>query len=80
MSMQIFAAQLIDAGAIYAGYTDGGGSTHLVTPGGIQGASEQRRVATWLIAEESGVSAGDIGIGLALIAIAGGLLYWVVKK
>ena len=81
MSMPAFAQALVNAGALYAGYTDGGGSTHLVTPDRIRGASEQRRVATWLIAENrGGVTATDIGVGLVLIAIAGGMLYMLVKK
>lgn len=81
MSMPAFAQALIDAGAIYAGYTDGGGSTHLVTPDRVRGASEQRRVASWLVAEGGGgATTTDVGIGLVLLAIAGGMFYLLVKK
>lgn len=51
MLMSQFAQKLVAAGAKYAGYTDGGGSTSLATPTGYKGSSEHRRVLTWLLAK-----------------------------
>jgi hypothetical protein len=80
-TMPQFAQALMRAGATYAGYTDGGGSAHLVTQSGIQGATEQRRVATWLTAGGGSIaSATDWLTSLGLIAVAGGIFWWVSRK
>lgn len=55
-NMVDFANAIAALGATDAGYTDGGGSTSLVTQGGFFGASEHRRVPTWLIASSGGLS------------------------
>ena len=51
MLMSEFSRKLVGAGAVYAGYTDGGGSTALETAGQYTGSSEHRRVLTWLLAK-----------------------------
>jgi hypothetical protein len=56
MPMVEFARSIRDnLGASYAGYTDGGGSTALVTPGQtyLGSTGERRRVPTWLVVNGS---------------------------
>lgn len=48
-SMTAFSRRLVEAGATWAGYTDGGGSTALALRGDAKvGSSENRRVASWI--------------------------------
>jgi hypothetical protein len=81
MSMTAFADALIAAGALYALYTDGGGSTSLVLPNGTRkGASEGRKVGSWLVVSREAVIPPGLGqilsspnaktYGLALTAAA----------
>jgi hypothetical protein len=52
LPMVDFAQALLDFGAVDAGYTDGGGSSALVTRDGVAGATEHRPVASWLIVKK----------------------------
>jgi hypothetical protein len=46
-SMYDFSAALLGSGMVYAGYTDGGGSSRLVVGNKVTGSSENRPVALW---------------------------------
>lgn len=72
-----FARAIRDLGAIAAGYTDGGGSTSLITPQGYYGAGEHRRVPTWLIVRGGGLGGAGAAlvVGLATMILVGGILY-----
>lgn len=82
MPMVQFARTIRDQlGAQFVGYTDGGGSTALVTPErvylGVTG--ERRRVPTWLVVNPpSGVNPWVIAGGAAALAAAG--IYWVTRR
>lgn len=80
MSIPAFADALIAAGAQYALYTDGGGSTSLVLPDGTRkGAGEGRRVGSWIVVDREptigfgqilgGSNAKKYGAALAVAAI-----------
>ena len=71
-SMHAFGAALEAAGAVEAGYTDGGGSGLLATSDGQRvGSSENRRVGSWLIIRPRRSSSGLALFGAgALIAAA----------
>lgn len=71
-SMPVFAQALIDAGFVSAGYSDGGGSTSLITPGARVGSSEGRRVASFLVARAPGGFGGLSRIEPGTIAIVAG--------
>lgn len=74
-----FADAIAQAGVKYASYTDGGGSTHLVTPDNTYGASEPRRVPSWIIVRTSVVSTtpkGKIAAALGLIFVGIGAWLW----
>lgn len=75
-SMQEFANRLARAGFGRAWYTDGGGSTRIELADGTHfGASENRRVASWLT-----VNRGS-SLGSALLLGAGMLAaYWLWKR
>lgn len=66
MPMPLFAARLLEAGATYAAYTDGGGSTALVTESGITGSSEHRPVPSWLVVRKTSNAGWWILGGVAL--------------
>jgi len=77
MSMYDFASSLADLGAIYAGYTDGGGSTAMVASGEFAGSSEGRPVPSWLIVRVPGSGGGtpaSPGIGGLLSNVSGSLV------
>jgi hypothetical protein len=78
LSLPVFAAQLVSAGALYAGYTDGGGSASLATLDGYVGSSEHRRVLTWLVARPStaGSSSSTLALVALLVAVAGVGWWW----
>lgn len=78
MSLPTFARQLADAGAVYAGYTDGGGSASLATLDGYVGSSEHRRVLTWLVAKPS--TGSSMLAMLAVAALAIGVGWWWYKN
>ena len=61
VSMAGLASAMIAAGVVEGGYTDGGGSTALwLSDGQRYGASEQRRVATWIIAKPEAMLASIV--------------------
>jgi uncharacterized Zn-binding protein involved in type VI secretion len=74
MTLADFASRLVQAGAISAGYTDGGGSTSLVTPDNYTGSSEHRRVVTWLLAKAN--SSAGVLVPLGLLLAGGAAWYW----
>lgn len=77
MTLDDFSSKLAAAGAVSAGYTDGGGSTSLaVKPNGYSGSSEHRRVVTWLLAKARTPSV-VVPIGLIL---AGALAWYGWSK
>lgn len=94
MSMFDFANAMKNAGFSSAGYTDGGGSTALVTDSGVTGSSEGRRVASWMIVRKRGLfqlppSMGgggvpeSVGIAAGAVVIAslvGGMAYFLLSK
>lgn len=53
-----FASELLSAGARWAGYTDGGGSTSLWDGSSRAGHPSPRAVPAWLLAEPRGAGAG----------------------
>ncbi len=69
-TMSSFADALVDAGALDAGYTDGGGSTAAVTVDGRAGSSEGRPVPSWLVVRKPS------GVGAWFAAAVVGLLVW----
>lgn len=81
LDMEGFANALISVGATDAGYTDGGGSTALwLEDGTMYGASEHRRVATWLTASPSGLlgipaSGWFLAAGAAVVVGSAALVY-----
>lgn len=76
-----FADAIAQSGVKFAGYTDGGGSTHLVTAGGKYGASEPRKVPSWLIVRPASVApTGRIAAALGLIVVSIGAWLWGRKK
>lgn len=80
--MQTFARALIAFGVRDAGYTDGGGSASLAVRGDQRyGASEDRRVASWLLAYDPAPPAG-LPSPFATVAVAaalGALTYAAVR-
>lgn len=78
-SMQGFAEALARAGAVIAGYTDGGGSALLLADGNAFGSTENRRVASWLVVRKRSTveSSSALGylLGIGAIATAGALAY-----
>lgn len=73
MDMVSFAAILASAGATDAGYTDGGGSAALwLSDGTHYGASEQRRVATWLVAGPASGLSALVPSSIGAVALVGG--------
>lgn len=71
MSMYAFAQAFKRAGAVTAGYTDGGGSASMGLGQVYTGSSEKRRVPAWLVAKPAGAGgfkAIAIGTGVALLA------------
>ena len=88
MTMPDFAQRLAEAGALYAGYTDGGGSTSLETQDGYTGSSEHRRVLTWLLAKARQSTIlqtvkGSPGTTVAVIAGVGaiaGFVWWNSRR
>lgn len=80
--MVTFASAIRRMGAVHAGYTDGGGSTSLVLPQEIHGASERRRTPTWLVANAGGVSPAGAAVGALLLAVAvgAGIYYFASRK
>jgi hypothetical protein len=82
MSMPEFSEALVAAGALYAGYTDGGGSTSLQTTGFYAGSREHRRVITWLVAKARPSPSAGSGLiaAVALTAAVGALLWCGAKK
>lgn len=80
MSLPTFAQRLADAGAVQAGYTDGGGSAAIITPTVYVGSSEHRRVLTWLVARvpsgSAAVQGGVILVGLAVV----GASWWLLRR
>lgn len=71
-SMADFAARLVRAGFVDAGYTDGGGSTRIELASGERfGAAENRRVASWITVGAGGGLGGGLLVGLAAVAA-----YW----
>lgn len=68
-SMHDFARALVAAGALEAVYTDGGGSGRLATSDGqVVGASENRRVGSWLVVRSESSSSGlAAATGVALL-------------
>ena len=81
MSMPTLAQRLIEAGALYAGYTDGGGSAALITPTQYAGSGEHRRVVTWLVVRPVSTStpAGTAMAGVGLLAAVVGA-WWLWRK
>jgi hypothetical protein len=80
-SMDDFARALQGAGAVQAGYTDGGGSAALVTPDGVAGSSEGRRVATWLTVGGAGADGGGASwLEATLVAVAVGTGAWYLLR
>ena len=82
-TMYGFAASLIGAGAVYAVYTDGGGSGRLATRDGFVGDSENRRVPLWLgVRPSSGFSTVDVWpiVGVTAIVVVAGALGYVAYK
>jgi len=75
-SMTSFSRGLVEAGAVYAGYTDGGSSTSLVTPGGIDGSPRRSRVASWLVVNPSGLS----GTLVASLGLGAAAAYWYYRR
>lgn len=70
-TMRAFAQELVDAGAAWAGYTDGGGSTRLQRADGTwSGDPENRRVPVWYTAEVP-ASRGPSGVSIAVWLTAG---------
>ena len=84
MTNDQFGIRLAQAGALYAGYTDGGGSTSLQTPTGYVGSSEHRRVLTWLLAKarQSTVlqTAADHPAGTAIVLVGLAGLGWYLWR
>lgn len=89
MLMSTFAQRLAGGGAVYAGYTDGGGSTSLGTAAGqYTGSAEHRRVLTWILAKarQSTVLAAikqSPGTTAAVVLMLGGtgvLLWWMRRR
>lgn len=85
MTMPQFARLLAQAGAVYAGYTDGGGSASMATNDYYAGSTEHRRVVTWLFAkmrESSVVTAvrASPGSSAAIALVIGGLITYAVWK
>lgn len=77
MGMADFARELQAAGAIYAGYTDGGSSTTLATQNGRYGHPAPRQVPTWLVARGAFVPPL---VGVAALMAAGGYTAWRVAR
>lgn len=81
VSMVAFAQMLRSAGFVWAGYTDGGGSTSLLANGEHVGSPERRRVASFLVAREpswgggSGSVVAPVVLGVAGAAAALGAAY-----
>lgn len=74
-----FAQKLVAAGFVNAIYTDGGGSASMLLADGTRiGASENRRVASWLTVGAAGGSDATPLIVAGLIAA--GVLYWATKR
>lgn len=71
-TMHGFATSLINAGALHALYTDGGGSARLATRDGFVGSSEDRRVPLWLGVRE-GVAGGTLGKAALVVVGAAAL-------
>ncbi len=68
-SMPAFATALVAAGAAWAAYTDGGGSSALVTSDGRIGSSEGRPVPSWLVVRKASGAGAWVAAGLvALVA------------
>ena len=75
MTMAEFADALVSAGAVYAGYTDGGSSTAMAEMTGTHGG--ERPVAVWLVAERYNLwsTRKKVAVGLTTAAVIGGLVY-----
>lgn len=85
--MRTFAEALVDAGVLEGGYTDGGGSGRIATADEYVGASEDRRVGSWLVVRgpggggSGGGSSGSGGVLLPVLLLgAGGLIAWRVMR
>lgn len=78
-----FADAIARAGVRFAGYTDGGGSTHLVTADHTYGASEPRKVPSWIVVRSAFTAVTGTGkfvAALGLIAVSIGAWWWGRKK
>jgi hypothetical protein len=75
MLMSEFADALVTAGAVYAGYTDGGSSTAMAEMTGTHGGD--RPVAVWLVVERHNIwsTKKKVVVGLTTAAVIGGLVY-----
>lgn len=74
-----FADAIAQAGVKYAGYTDGGGSTAMVTPNGkIGGQGEHRRVPSWLIVRPAESRKG-VWVVLGLVVASVTAWWWGEK-
>lgn len=90
VSMSGLASALIAAGAVEAGYTDGGGSTAMwLSDGQRYGASEHRRVATWIIARPETVlgslmpstaSGRFVAAALVVAIVTGGYAWYTSRR
>lgn len=86
MSMNAFATAIVEIGGVYAGYTDGGGSTSLVSTMGVVGAHEYRPVASWLIVKpvsfttivQTATSRPWL-FGIAAAVVAGGITWFILR-
>lgn len=83
MALDPFARALRAAGAVHGGYLDGGGSGKMVLADGTRiGASEDRRVPSWLVVMPvAGTGTGTLVVGglLAVGAVAVGAAIVVAK-
>lgn len=87
MQLSDFAQALAESGALYAGYTDGGGSTSLASTGFYTGSSEHRKVLTWLLAKapQPGKAAGvssqtASSLAIAALIVAVGAIVWSASR
>jgi len=84
MTMAGFAGALRAAGAVAAGYTDGGGSTALLAEGTRVGSSENRPVPSWLVVGEpggGGLGGGSAGVlALGVGALAAAAVWWALRR
>jgi hypothetical protein len=74
LPMWRFNRALVRAGATWAGYTDGGGSTSLATGSGRLGSGEDRPVPTWLVVRPRASGLGWVGIAAAFVAALSAVL------